>query len=214
MKKWPDWAFLLVVAAVFGVAAGGFLLWVHSFNDGLSLTSTSSGGPGPGSRAPGTKKSSRLVIPSLGVNAPVVPAGASGPDGGALDVPANVHVIGWWDGRWKSPDGLVRERVAKPGDAGVALLAGHIDSAAQGHGALYKLQQVKTGAGITVYGDQGAVTRWTVTRLQVVPKDALPRALFESSGPARLAIVSCGGPFDSAAGHYTDNVIAWAAPAQ
>lgn len=214
MKKWPDWAFLLVVAAVFGVAAGGFLLWVHSFNDGLSLTSTSSGGSGPGPGGPGTKTSNRLVIPSLGVNAPVVPEGSSGPDGGALDVPRDVHVIGWWDGRWKSPDGLVRERVAKPGDAGVALLAGHVDSAAQGHGALCRLQQVKPGAGVTVYGDQGAVTKWTVTRLQVVPKDALPRALFESSGPSRLAIVSCGGPFDSATGHYADNVIAWASPVQ
>jgi hypothetical protein len=33
-----------------------------------------------------------------------------------------------------------------------------------------------------------------------------------NSGPPRLAIVTCGGPFDAATGHYVDNVIVWAVP--
>jgi hypothetical protein len=157
--------------------------------------------------------SNRLVIPSIGANAPVIPTGATGPNGGAFNVPNSVQVVGWWNGVWQSPTGEVDEKVASPGQPGVALLAGHIDSAVQGHGALYGLQQIKNGAAVTVYGAKGKVTHWKVTKLEVVDKSALPSTLFVNTGPPRLAVVSCGGPFDSATGHYVDNVIAWAVPA-
>ena len=39
---------------------------------------------------------------------------------------------------------------------------------------------------------------------------ALPAGLFLNSGPPKLALVTCGGPFDAATGHYLDNVIVWA----
>jgi hypothetical protein len=62
--------------------------------------------------------------------------------------------------------------------------------------------------------EHGTVTRWKVTHVQVVLKSALPAALFVDTGPPRLALVSCGGPFDAATGHYVDNVIAWTVPAR
>jgi hypothetical protein len=34
-----------------------------------------------------------------------------------------------------------------------------------------------------------------------------------TTGPPKLALVTCGGPFVSATGHYLDNVIVWATPA-
>jgi hypothetical protein len=142
----------------------------------------------------------------------VIDVGATGPDGGALDVPSRIDEVGWWDGVWKSPSGVIHEKVAKPGQHGVALLAGHIDSAVKGEGALYRLQQVKRGAGVTVTDQHGRATHWRVTRIQVVPKTALPAALFVNHGPPELAVVSCGGPFDASTGHYVDNVIAWAVP--
>jgi hypothetical protein len=215
--KRNDWIFTVVIVAVFAVAGGVFLNWVHGFNSQSSSAASQPGtaaagaGSGGGSGQSGTNL---LVIPSIGANAPIVPEGASGPDGGALDVPSSVHVVGWWDGLWQAPNGTVQEKVAKPGQQGVALLAGHIDSAVQGHGALYRLQALKAGAPVTVYGtSRGAVTHWKVTRIQVVLKSALPAALFVNHGPPQLAVVSCGGPFDSATGHYEDNVIAWAVPA-
>lgn len=39
---------------------------------------------------------------------------------------------------------------------------------------------------------------------------ALPADLFVNSGPPKLALVTCGGPFDAATRHYLDNVIVWA----
>lgn len=214
MKR-SDWVFLVVVALATGAAAAGFLTWIHGFGSGGPQAAPAGPGAAAGTTPgrSGRAVSDRLVIPSIGTDAPIIPEGASGPDGGALDVPSSVRVIGWWDGAWRSPGGLVREKVARPGDPGVALLAGHIDSAAQGRGALYRLQQARPGADVTVYGQRGAVTTWKVTRLQVVSKSALPSALFVDTGPPRLAIVSCGGPFDASTGHYVDNVIAWAVPA-
>jgi sortase (surface protein transpeptidase) len=95
----------------------------------------------------------------------------------------------------------------------VALLAGHIDSVSQGHGVFYRLGQAKPGAAVTVIGADSKVTHWKVTRIQVVLKSALPAALFVNKGSPRLALVSCGGPFDAATGHYLDNIIAWTVPA-
>ena len=41
-------------------------------------------------------------------------------------------------------------------------------------------------------------------------KAQLPPQLWVTKGPAQLALVTCGGPFDAATGHYFDNVIVWA----
>lgn len=210
MKKWP-WFVLAALAVVVGVGTG---LLIRHGRGGSPSGQAAAAVPGPSSsRAAMDTSGFRVLVPSIGTDAPVIPEGATGPGGGALTVPTSVHEVGWWDGIWQSPSGTVHEKVAKPGQSGVALLAGHIDSAAQGHGALYYLQQIKTGAVVTVYGASGSVTKWKVTRLQVVSKDALPTSLFVNTGPPRLAVVSCGGPFDSATGHYVDNIIAWATPA-
>jgi hypothetical protein len=48
---------------------------------------------------------------------------------------------------------------------------------------------------------------------QTTLKTQLPPSLWVSTGTPKLALVTCGGPFDSATGHYLDNVIVWAAPA-
>src|SRR5262249_35544342 len=128
-------------------------------------------------------------------------------------IPDKVSEVAWWNGVYESPSGTVNEKVAAPGDPGVALLAGHVNSAVQGQGALYRLGDARTGTEITVYGQDGQVPPWKVTHGQTVLKSALPDELFVNTGSPQLAIVSCGGPFDSGTGHYLDNVIAWAIPA-
>jgi hypothetical protein len=219
-----EWITFVVAAVISLAVAGGIFAVVRhgtGGGNGTSAAGAGSGQPGGGSGATtrlaswsSMWNSGRLSIPSIGTDAPVFPEGATGPDGGALTIPDDIHDVGWWDGVWQSPNGAVHEKVAQPGQPGVALIAGHIDSAVQGDGALYRLQQVKPGASITVTGQGNSVTKWTVTRLQVVLKSDLPSDLFVDSGPARLAVVSCGGPFDAATGHYLDNVIAWAVPAK
>jgi Sortase domain len=183
-------------------------------------------GPGPG-RPVGARKvkaatapapaatGSALVIPSLGIDAPLVPAGASGqPQNASFDVPSDIHTVGWWDGSVRDGQRTVHEDAPAPGQPGVALIAGHIDSAQDGPGALYDLGHIAVGAIIVVRGSQGHTSRWTVSSPpQTALKTGLPSSLWVTSGAPKLALVTCGGPFDYTTGHYLDNVIVWATPA-
>jgi hypothetical protein len=158
---------------------------------------------------------SSLVIPSLGVDAPLVPTGATGSVGtAALTIPSDVHTVAWWDGVIRDGDRTVQEDAPKPGEPGVALIAGHIDSATAGPGALYDLKDLAPGALVEVIGSDQQVSTWRVsTPPDTTRKTALPPSLWVTTGPPKLALVTCGGPFDAATGHYLDNVIVWATPA-
>jgi hypothetical protein len=166
------------------------------------------GGRGPVPRA-GAASSSRpagstpatVAIPSLGISAPVQPVTIDLAIG-ELGVPADIHHVGWWR------DG------AAPGDpTGTVLIAGHVDSAAAGAGAFYPLKSAKTGATITVTAAGGRAYTYRVTGVQTVLKADLPIGIFTRTGPARLALVTCGGPFDAQTGHYIDNIVVYADPA-
>ena len=107
----------------------------------------------------------------------------------------------------------MREQAPQPGQPGVAIIAGHIDSAAAGPGALYHLTDLKPGDTIQIINLKGRTSTWIVSsQPETTPKTALPPSLFATTGPDRLALITCGGPFDPATGHYTDNIIVWAAP--
>jgi uncharacterized repeat protein (TIGR01451 family) len=155
-----------------------------------------------------------VTIPALHVDAPLAPTGATGRPGAAsLDIPDRIDEVVWWDGTFTDGDIRLKSGAPAPGDPGVAIIAGHVASATLGPGAFYHLGTLRRGATITVVGPSGRRTRWRVSAPPVtVPKGALPRALFATSGRPRLALVTCGGPFDSATGHYLDNVIVWAKP--
>lgn len=158
---------------------------------------------------------SSLVIPSLGIDARLVPTGATGPVASAsLSIPGDVHTVAWWDGTVHEDGRTVYEHAPEPGQAGVALIAGHIDSATAGPGALYHLKNVAVGAAVEIVGSDHHISTWTVAAApETALKTELPPSLWVPTGPPTLALVTCGGPFDDATGHYLDNVIVWAIPA-
>jgi hypothetical protein len=55
------------------------------------------------------------------------------------------------------------------------------------------------------------VAPFVVDEVRVVPKDDFPTldVYGNTSGP-ELRLITCGGPFDSAAGSYVDNVVVFA----
>jgi hypothetical protein len=156
-----------------------------------------------------------LLIPSLGVDAPLVPTGATGrPETASLTIPGDVHTAAWWDGTVSQGSRITHEDAPAPGQPGVAVIAGHIDSARAGPGALYDLKNISVGATVEIVDSGGHVAKWTVsTRPLTTRKTALPSSLWVTRGRPTLALVTCGGPFDRATGHYLDNVIVWATPA-
>jgi hypothetical protein len=53
-----------------------------------------------------------------------------------------------------------------------------------------------------------------ITGVRTYEKSSLPyKKIFDQHAPGRLAIVTCGGPFDASTGNYEDNIVAYAVPA-
>lgn len=143
-----------------------------------------------------------VIIPAIGARASLVTLGFSGD--GTLDLPTAVDQASHWDG-------------SAPIDAsdGSILVAGHVDDAQQGAGALYDLHAVQPGDAVYLTKN-GVETRWKVVALQSVVKEQLPDRVFSGeSGPRELHLVTCGGPIVADAngyGTYLENVIATAVP--
>jgi len=139
----------------------------------------------------------RIIIPAIGVNAPVVPVGQTA---GSVGTPplTNHDLAGWYDGS------------VTPGQTGPSLIDGHID----GYGlasVFYRLPSLKTGDVIGVLLKDGETASFKVTWVQVVTKTAFPwQAVLGWTSYPSLRLVTCGGPFNSLTGHYVDNVIVYA----
>lgn len=135
-------------------------------------------------------------IGGIGVDSPVIPVGLE-PDG-EMEIPKSVAEVGWY------------RLGAVPGRPGSAVLAGHVDSRSQGRGAFFSLNVVEPGASITVLDARGAEHRFEVVARRQFRKDDLPPDLFSNSGDARLALITCGGDFNSETSSYRDNIVVYA----
>ncbi|MGH2933751.1 MAG: sortase domain-containing protein [Gaiellaceae bacterium] len=152
-------------------------------------------------RGGGALRPTRIRIAARGIDAPV---SASGIDvaHGVLGIPSDIHRVGWWR------DG------AAPGDAaGAVLVAGHVDSAAGGVGAFFPLRDARAGDAVELETASGRTFAYRVLSVRRYAKAALPPSVYASGGKPRLVLVTCGGPFDAAAGHYRDDLVVVAAPA-
>ncbi len=141
-----------------------------------------------------------VALTRLGIRAPIATADID-LEQGALAVPKNIDRVGWW-----------RDGAAPGATGGTILLAGHVDSAKRGAGAFYALERARRGDRIELRADDGRTRRWRVTSMREMRKGALPASIFTRTGPRRLVLVTCGGPFDEQAGQYRDNIVVTAVP--
>jgi hypothetical protein len=142
----------------------------------------------------------RIAIASLGIDAPVVPAGIDLKQG-VLAVPADIHKTGWW------VDGATPHS-----PAGSIVIAGHVDSATAGAGAFFALVHARTGETIVVTSADGRTKTYRVVSVKRMLKANLPTDIWSQHAPNRLFVVTCGGPFDPVTRHYRDNVVVSAVP--
>ena len=121
---------------------------------------------------------------------------------GLLDVPDDIRTAGWWRGGSRLGDPF-----------GSTLIAAHIDSRTQGLGPYVQLLRVERGARIVV-GSKHLVQRFAVTSLRLVPRASLADAtdLFAPSGPRRLTLVTCAGPYLANRGGYQNLAVVTARP--
>jgi sortase (surface protein transpeptidase) len=137
-----------------------------------------------------------LVIPVIGVRTGLVRLGIT--SSGTLQVPSSTSVAGWYTG---SP---------RPGAAGAAVIAGHIDSVA-GPGVFFRLRLLRAGERVYVRRADGSVAVFAVTAVRSYLKTSFPtEAVYGPEPNAQLRLITCGGTFDYATGHYLSNVIVYA----
>lgn len=153
----------------------------------------------PGPLLSGPVRPLQLIIPRFHVDAPVTPELVSAQ--GSLGVPDDPKTVGWWAA---GPE---------PGSAaGTSVIDGHVDTATRGAGALIHLQDLVPGDQLAVRAAGGS-ERFRVDAVRQYPKTTIGSAkVFDQGVGGRLAVVTCGGPFDSATHAYRDNVVVFATP--
>ena len=174
-------------------------------------TSTSSGLPSStrSAQAPATTSSGfgpimepsppvSLAIPSIGVRTKGIVA-LTVDTQGKLQAPTDFAKAGWYA---KGPT---------PGEFGPAVIGAHVDSKS-GPAVFYRLGSLKKGAEVAVMRKDGSTARFVVDRVARYAKAEFPTATVygDTKGRAELRLITCGGSFDRATGHYVDNIVAFA----
>jgi hypothetical protein len=135
-----------------------------------------------------------ISIPHAGVESPVDALGATRK---GLAVPKRARA-GWWDGG------------PRPGEAGRAVIVGHLDSRG-GPDVFARVPKLAHGDAIVVRDRAGESHRYAVVGVTRVRKSRFPTAdVYGPTARPVLVLVTCGGPWDSARGHYRDNVLVYA----
>ncbi|MGC4808858.1 class F sortase [Micromonospora sp. DT233] len=140
-----------------------------------------------------------IAIPAIDVAADLVPV-AAGPTG-ELEVPpaGPPSVAGWY------------RLGVSPGEAGNAVVVGHVDSRDSGPAAFFALGRLRPDDRIRVTRADARVATFAVDGVGSYPKTAFPTALVYGAGPVpRLRLITCGGPFDERTHSYLDNVVVYA----
>lgn len=98
-----------------------------------------------------------------------------------------------------------------PGSLGPAILMGHVDSAANGPSVFFRLGELKPGDRVSVTREDDSIAVFVVDRIHRYAKDDFPtETVYGNIDHAGLRIITCGGAFDDAAGHYLDNIVVFA----
>jgi hypothetical protein len=136
----------------------------------------------------------RLQIVAIGVDTTLMDLGLRA---GKMEVPPSGFPAGWYTG------------APTPGQIGPAIIAGHVDW--KGPGVFYNLHKLLPGDEITVTRKDGSAPVFRVTRVEKFPKNNFPTKLvYGNIDHAGLRLITCGGSFNAASGHYEDNIIAFA----
>ncbi|MDP4510803.1 class F sortase [Nonomuraea turcica] len=138
----------------------------------------------------------RLRIPAIGVSTRVIPLRLDA--GNRLIAPKQFDRVGW------------NKAGPEPGEQGVAVIAGHVDSTT-GPAVFYRLRQLRKGDRVHVDRADGTTVTFVVNRLSRYPKNRIPdKEVYGSGGGTQLRLITCGGAFDRQRRSYQDNVIVFA----
>ncbi len=124
----------------------------------------------------------RLIIPSINVNAPVENVNIQ--SNGDLGTPQHNQ----WDGVGWYRNGT------RPGEAGSAVIDGHLDRPGGYPAVFWDLKKVQVGETIMVMDATGKILRFRVTRTaSYAPQEAPVQEIFGDTGGKYLNLITCAG---------------------
>jgi hypothetical protein len=103
------------------------------------------------------------------------------------------------------------DRGPTPGEPGTAVILGHVDSAKVGPAIFYNLGALRAGdlIYVTLEDRQTAVFRVYSAALYL-KADFPTRTVYSYTSWPTLRLITCGGDFDKASGHYLGNTVVFA----
>src|SRR6266487_3403488 len=180
MKKILLYAFLLlaVIVAVMAYNAAN-----HMTVPQASLT------PAPASWMP-----ARLRISALHIDASVINVGTNSAGGMAAPTSKTIHSPYWTSVFWYAPG-------VAPGQAGNAVIAGHVDRVGGDPAIFWSLGSLKAGDTLSVLTLEGKSLQFMVKRVVTYPATApsqeVINAVFGPSNEHHLNLITCSGVWTS-----------------
>jgi hypothetical protein len=140
-----------------------------------------------------------VYIPHISVQAKIISLGLT--SGGAVGVPplTTPFLTSWYD------------RGPTPGERGAAVIFGHVDAAAVGPAVFYRLGDLRPGDLVYVTLKDRRTALFRVYSAALYQKAEFPdQAIYGYTTWPSLRLVTCGGEFDKATGHYLANTVVFA----
>jgi len=187
----------VLVAAGAGAVVAALLSQVHAPQPGASVA----GIIGARARGPSLARSLPVSvhIPAIGVNSTLLHLGLNAD--GTIQVPSirtNSGRAAWY------------KYSATPGQIGSSVIEGHVDSV-KGPAVFFRLGALRPGDTIDVRLADGVTAVFRVTGVREYAKSRFPaKAIYGSTGFAALRLITCGGAFDDATGHYLGSTVVFA----
>lgn len=148
-------------------------------------------------RARRVARPTRIRIPTIDVAADIRGVGLN--RDGSMEVPP-FGLAGWYTNG------------AKPGQPGPAVVVAHVDSY-KGPDVFFRLRELRRGDPVVIRRADGTKGHWSVLSSEQTDKDELPvDRIWNDTRKPVLRLVTCGGDFNEAIGHYDDNVTVYLRP--
>ncbi len=148
----------------------------------------------PAATPPSSAPLTRLVIPKIGVDAPVVTLGVD--DQGAMQSPRSAFDVGWYD------------FTARPGAGSNAVFSGHVDFASVGPAVFWHLKELGPGDLVEVDLADGTSYQYLVVSNVAYASDDAP--INEIVGPTSkdtVTLITCTGTFNRDIHQYSHRLV-------
>jgi hypothetical protein len=188
---------VLLILVGTGTVGAVFLSQQHAPQPSVAAA----GGITPAGHGPWLRRSVPVSvdIPAIGVTSNLLDLGLNAD--GTIQVPSLVTSAG--EAAWYKYS-------ATPGQIGSSVIEGHVDSY-QGPAVFFRLGALRPGDTIDVTLADGVTAIFRVTGVRQYLKSHFPTgAIYGATDYAALRLITCGGVFDYATGHYLSSTVVFA----